>query len=354
MRHALALLALLAFAVPAQAQLRNHANIDRLNRRLAGHMEDYTHNHGQDRRIFSPILGMPRDLYVYLPPGYDPRLAYPLIIYMHMAYVDEHTISGSERIVELDRMIGRGEFPPAIVAVPDGVYNGENRIRAPHSLFVNGCGGRVEDHILGEVIPFLLRCYSIRPEREAHASLGVSAGAFGAMAMAIKHRDFFGAVATLAGPLNLRYSNCHGDYLEDFDPATYRWNDRYDPEQVAGIFYFGLRRSRVKKYLGPVFGCLPDVVSAIRANNPADLIFSTDLRPGELAIYANYPMRDNWNFDAQNQSFQWLAAQRGIQVDLVGIPGAHHSLAYFRSNHIPAYHWLAHHLLPPVAVNPAR
>jgi hypothetical protein len=353
MRHVLAMIALLALTVPAQAQFRNRGNLDRLNRRLCGRLVDYTHNHGQDRRIFSPILGMPRDLYVYLPPSYDPRLAYPLIIYMHMAYVDEHTLSGSNRILELDRMIVRGEFPPAIVAVPDGTYSGENRLREPHSLFVNGCGGRVEDHILFEVIPFLLRCYSIRPEREAHALLGVSAGGFGAMAMAIKHRDFFAVVATLAGPLNLRYSTCHGDYLEDFDPATYRWNDRYNPDQVVGTFYLGLRRVPEKKYVEPVFGCFSDVVAAIRANNPADLLFSTDLHPGELAIYASYPMRDNWNFDAQNQSFQWLASQRGIQVDLVGVPGARHSLAYFRSNHLPAYQWLSQHLLPPAARNPS-
>jgi hypothetical protein len=354
MRYTLAVLALLVLPGPVEAQFRNHANLKRLNRRLAGQMVDYTHNHGQDRRIFSPILGKPRDLYVYLPPGYDPHRAYPLVIYLHMAYIDEHALSGSNRIVELDRMIVRGEFPPALVAIPDGVISGENRIRDPHSLFVNGCNGRFEDHVLQEVIPFLQRCYSIRPEREAHAVLGVSAGAFGAMAMAIKHRDFFGAVATLAGPLNMRYFNSHGDYLEDFNAETYRWRDRYDPDEVVGRFFFGLRSIPVKKYIEPVFGGFPDVVSAIMASNPADLLSSTDLRPGELAIYANYPERDNWNFDAQNQSFQWLASQRGIHVDLVCVPGARHSLAYFRTSHIPAFHWLAHHLLPPDSLTQAR
>ena len=34
---------------------------------------------------------------------------------------------------------------------------------------------------------------------QAHALLGISAGGFGAMAIAMKHRELFGAVATIAG-----------------------------------------------------------------------------------------------------------------------------------------------------------
>ena len=39
-------------------------------------------------------------------------------------------------------------------------------------------------------------------------------------------------------------------------------------------------------------------------------------------MYVNYPGRDNYNFDAQDKSFAWLAAQRGIAVDLTEIPEA--------------------------------
>ena len=352
MRFLLLMLALAAIPRPVQAQFRNRANLERLNRRLDGRLVDYTHNHGRDNRIFSPILGRPRDLYVYLPPGYDPSNAYPLILYLHMGYVDEHAISGSNRIVELDRMIRRGAFPPAVVAVPDGLYEGENRIRDPHSLFVNGCGGRFEDHLMNEVLPFVKRGFSIRPEREAHAILGVSAGGFGAMALALKHRDMFGVVATLAAPLNVRYGTIDGRYREDFHPATFRWNDRYDPNQVVGTFYLGLKRVRAGKYFDPVFGCLPDPLAGIIANNPADLLSSTDLKPGELAVYVNYAGRDNWNFDAQDQSFQWLAAQRGVAVTLECAPGARHNIPYFRSNHVRAYAWLSGHLPPPIVKAP--
>jgi S-formylglutathione hydrolase FrmB len=343
---------LLALACPlAGAQVFNHVNLDRLNRKLCGKVVDFTNNHGQDRRIDSPILGMKRDLYVYLPPGYDPSTAHPLVLYFHTASVDEHTLIAPGVIETVDAMIAKGEFPPSVVACPDGTYEGVNRFKDPHSLYVNGLGGRFEDHLLVEVLPFLTSHYSIRPEREAHAILGMSAGGYGGMGLALKHREYFAAVATLGGPLNLRYDTADHDRRENFDPATYRWKDQYDPNEVAGVFYGGLKKSRAGKYLGPVYGDnAPEVIPQIIRDNPADLLISTDLKPGELALYVNYPAKDNWNIDAQDQSFAWLASQKGVDVTLVGVPKAKHTLRYFRSQQRPAFTWLAGHLLPPTSV----
>ena len=205
-RLAAAIVVLASFAGTAHAQMFEWVNPDHLNRKLCGRVVDYTHNHGADRRIYSPILGKPRDLYVYLPPGYDPSLAYPLIVFLHGADIDEHDFLDPGDLKELDRMMSQGEIPPAVIAAPDGTYSGVNFLTSTHSLWVNGCGGRFEDHVVGEIVPFLMRTYSIRPERQAHALLGVSAGGFGAMAIAMKHRDLFGVVATLAGPLNIRFT----------------------------------------------------------------------------------------------------------------------------------------------------
>ena len=349
MLRLVAVLVLIASAsLPAEGQVFNKVNLDRLNRRLGGRVVDYTSNHGQDRRICSPILGMKRDLYVYLPPGYDPRLAYPMVLYLHTAEIDEHTLIGRGMVEVLDEMIARGEFPPAIVACPDGTYEGANRLKDHHSLYVNGRGGRFEDHLIQEVVPFVMKTYSVRPEREAHAVFGSSAGGYGGMGLALKHRDVFGVVATLGGPLNMRYDTCHHDIRENFDPNTYRWKTRYDPDEVASVSYFGLQRSRAKKYLSPVYGEGPEVIARVARDNPADLLFATDLRPGELAIYTNYGAKDNWNCDAQDQSFAWLAGRKGVDVTLVEVPKARHTLRYFRSQQRPAFEWLARHLLPPV------
>jgi S-formylglutathione hydrolase FrmB len=318
----------------------------RLERRLQGSVVYYTNKHGSDHRIFSPILGMRRDLCVYLPPGYDPRRAYPLVLFFHMASFDENYFTHSNLLTTLDRLILAGQVPPMVVAAPDGIFGAPGPFHREHSLFINSRNGRFEDHILQEVIPFLTANYSIRPEREAHALVGISAGGYGAMSMAIAHHDYFGAVATLAGALNLRYFNAEGRYFDDFDPSTYRWRNRYEADAVIGTYYRGIVRLRAKQFMGPVFGD-GNITAELAQTNPADRLFRSDLQPGQLAIYANYGARDNFNFDAQVESFAWLAATRGIAVTLDRDPQGTHSLRYLRNNMERMLLWLGQHILAP-------
>ena len=56
MRFLLLMLALAAIPRPVQAQFRNRANLERLNRRLDGRLLDYTHNHGRDVGVQTPML----------------------------------------------------------------------------------------------------------------------------------------------------------------------------------------------------------------------------------------------------------------------------------------------------------
>jgi S-formylglutathione hydrolase FrmB len=347
MRPVLALLLLLAAAPAARCQLQSLISLDRLNERLAGRVVDYTHNHGRDNRPASHVLGQRRDLYVYLPPGYDPRRCYPLVLWLHGAFGDEHSFLDTAQLEYLDCLIRRGRFPAAVVACPDGSLGGRNLVTAKQSLYVNGCRGRFEDHVVGEVIPFLSAHYSLRPERAAHAVIGVSSGGFGAMNLALKHRDYFGAVVTLAGAINLRYDNCRRDYFEDFHPATYRWKDSYDPRELVGVLGGGLVRIRAGTFLEPVFGSGPCVLERIARENPADLLARGDLRPGELSIRVAYGARDELNFDAHAESFAWLAAQKGVEVELDRDPEGTHGFSFFRPAQRRAYVWLARHLLPP-------
>jgi S-formylglutathione hydrolase FrmB len=346
MRPVFAVLVGLAIVPPARAQLLDFVNLNQVNRRLAGRVIDHTGNHGTDNRIFSPILGMPRGLYVYLPPGYDPHRAYPLILFFHMAQQDERYFVDRSLVRVLDSLIVAGKVPPVVAASPDGILGTGGLFHKYHSLFINSPNGRFEDHILYEVYPFLMANYSIRPEREAHALLGISAGGYGAMSIALAHHEYFGAVATMAGALNLRYYNSDEIYFENFDPATYRWKSHYEPNEVIGKFYHGLMKLPAKRFMAPVFGS-GDIVPMLAQSNPADRLFTSDIQPGQLAIYANYGGRDSFNFDAQVESFAWLAASRGIDVTLDRDPNATHSFRYLRNNMERTLVWLGLHVLPP-------
>jgi hypothetical protein len=81
--------------------------------------------------------------------------------------------------------------------------------------------------------------------------------------------------------------------------------------------------------------------------NPANRLFTSNIQPGELAIYANYGGRDNFNFDAQVESFAWLAGTRGIAVTLDRDPKGTHSFRYLKDNTGRTLIWLGQHILPP-------
>ena len=146
----------------------------------------------------------------------------------------------------------------------------------------------------------------------------------------------------------MRYDNCQGRYDDDFDPATYRERTEYDPELIIARYYLRLVRRRAKAFFEPVYGTGPAVGGKVARDNPYDVLSTTDLRPGELAIYINYPSRDNYNFDAQDQSFAWLAARRGVAIDVAEFPGAEHNLGYIQRAEPPAFVWLGRHTRPPV------
>lgn len=348
MRFAAAALILLATAASARGQYLGWVDLDHLNGKLAGRVVDHTHNHGVDRRIPSAILGRPRDLYVYLPPGYTPARAYPVVLFLHMASVDEHYFLGPNQVVELDRLIRSGAFPPAIIAAPDGLADGRNRPADPHTFFLNGKLGRFEDHLLSEVMPLLASHYSIRPEPAAHGLFGYSGGGLGAASIALRRPDVFGSVAVVSAPLNLRYTTCNGDVRADFDPATFRWKTSYDPDEIVGVFNFGLKKEPARKHIAPAFGDDPaEVFARVTAINPADLLFTASPQPGRPAMFVGYGGRDNWNFDAQSESFLWLARRRGFPVDSEPDPIGRHALPYFHRGDDAAFHWLGCHLLPP-------
>ena len=348
MRRFFAAIVLVVWAtVPANAQVFDFVNLDRLNRKLRGRVVDFTENHGADRRIYSPILGRPRDLYVYLPPGYDPRVAYPLILFLHGADIDEHDFLDPGDLKALDWMISVGQIPPVVIAAPDGTYEGKNRVTSTHSLWVNGLGVDFEDHLVAEVVPFLMQTYSIHPEREGHALLGISAGGFGAMAIALRYRHFFGTVATIAGPLNMRYDNCQGRYGDDFNPATFRERIQYDPDMLIARFYFGLLNLRVKTYFEPVYGPGPDMIAKVAHDNPADLLATTDLRARLAGHLRHLPCSRQLQFRRPSQSFIWLAALRGVAIDVTVDPRGRHNLSCIERAEPPAYLWLGRHILPP-------
>ena len=163
-------------------------------------------------------LGDPfeRDVYCYLPPGYDTSgQRYPVIYFlsgftgtgrMHLNY-DPFVESIDRR---LDRLIADKSMPPAICVLPDCFT------ALGGSQYVNSTAtGRYEDYLIDELVPFVDAQLRTLASRDHRGVSGKSSGGYGALVLAMRHPDVFGALASHAGDAYFAYC-----YLPDFVKFT--------------------------------------------------------------------------------------------------------------------------------------
>jgi S-formylglutathione hydrolase FrmB len=289
--------------------------------RLAGKLMDHTGNHGMDRRMYSRALGHKRDVYVYLPPGYDPNQRYPVVFFLHGFAEDEKSFL---RVVSwVDEAMDKGKLPAAIVVCPDGSVTGNLNPASPGSFFINSRLGDFEDYVLQDVWDLVCQNYSIRCEKEAHVLVGVSMGGFAAFNLGIRHRYAFGVVVGIFPPVNLRWMDDCGNYMANFNP--YKWGWRTDLCKRTDIMgKVGLFTYRINKLVEPLFGCDDGAIYDVARENPIELIDRCKVRNGELEMYIAYAGRDEFNIDAQVESFLYLCKFRGIGVGVGYAPLGRH------------------------------
>jgi S-formylglutathione hydrolase FrmB len=342
---AVVLLGLVPWSSVSAHPLRRLPELNRVNRQIAGRILDYTHHHGADRRIWSPALQQKRDLYVYLPPGFDPCRQYPLILWLHGFAQDESTFL-HDIIVPLDSAITQGRLPPVIIAAPDGSVSGSDCFLSAGSFFLNSEAGRFEDYLMIDVWNFLMGRFPIRPERQAHAILGVSMGGGAAFNKAIKFSACFGVAVGIFPPLNLRWMDCHCRYQGPFDPACWGWRTDFVHRRTVVAHFYGIP-IRLKFLLNPLYSRgNPDTLPSIIANNPIEMLDLYDVQPGQLETYVAYGGKDQFNIGAQIESFVFVAQRRGLKVDIAYDPQGRHNRATAKRFLPGIIDWLAPRLAP--------
>jgi S-formylglutathione hydrolase FrmB len=326
------LIAFILCAVPWQAASatsgwrKESNNIVLINKRLGGQVLDYTANHGQDRRLWSQALCQRRDMYVYLPPCFDPKLRYPLVVWLHGFAQDESAFL-REVAPRLDAAILAGQLPPMIAVAPDGSLEGEPCHAKPGSFFINSKVGAFEDYVMKDVLGFVFANFPIRPEREAHIMGGLSMGGFGAYTLAIKHRNLFGVAVGIYPPLNLRWIDDQGRYFSQFDPYRWGWRTQVTSRhEVIAKFYGGLVTFTIGQVIEPIFGRSEQGLQEVIKHNPIEMIDSYRLKPGELQMYVCYGKKDEFNLAAQIESFLYVARERGLDVGVGVDPQGGHNL----------------------------
>lgn len=339
----------LAWTVSAASAgpLGRHVDLKKVNACLQGQVIDYTHNHHTDHRIWSAALCEKRDLYVYLPPCFDPNQKYPLVFWMHAFTEDEHAFVNYV-VYMFDEAIASGCLPPMIIVAPDASIQGRPSFCNTGSFYINSPkAGNFEDFIMCDVWNFMFANFPLRPEREAHALIGASMGGFGAYNLGIKYRDRIKIVAGVFPALNLRYVDCHGKYHTHFDPCCFGWREHLPPHESMARF-FCIINVRMAQITWPLYGCghRQQTLAEISAQNPAEMLAAYCVQPGELCMFAGYGGKDEFNIGAQVESFVYMANQRGLHVTTEYLPDGRHDIATGQRIFPAAAKWLAPLLAP--------
>lgn len=154
----------------------------------------------------SNLLGDPAEIRVavYLPPGYEssPGRRYPVIYLLHgwLAGIESFGVSpgqpgfqGMQLAATMDEAVARGTIGETIVVVP------EARNRYFGSFYANSpVTGHWEDAIIRELVPWVDARYRTVPDAAARGIAGFSMGGYGAITLAMKHPEVFGAVYALS------------------------------------------------------------------------------------------------------------------------------------------------------------
>lgn len=218
-------------------------------------------------------LGDPhvRDLFVYLPPGYETSgERYPTVYCLtgftgrgKMLLNDSaFTPNLSER---MDKLIAAGKIRPMIAVMPDcfTYYGGSQYINSTAT-------GNYEDYLAQEIVKFVDANFRTIDDRGARGVMGKSSGGYGSLIMGMRHADIFGLVCSTAGDAYFEYC-----YPMDF-PKAFR-AIKGDPKKFMRDFWATEKQVKDSHAAINTIG-----MAACYSPNGADFDLPFDLTTGEI------------------------------------------------------------------------
>ncbi len=302
-----------------------------------------------------------RELAVYLPHDYRESGPPFISLWDLAAYTNSGPghlnwrNQGENLVQRLDRLIGTGQMPSAVVVIPDCYTSlgGNQYVNSPSV-------GAYADYLTSELIPFVDQRLNVMPDRLGRGLFGKSSGGYGAMYLAIKYPECWGAAASLAGDVGFECV-----YRPEF-PTACSVLAQYDGNATEFIRAFW-RKNRPD---GRDYATM--MVLAMAASYDADPDDPEHIQlPVDLRTCRLIPERwANWlSFDPLNlvepgraalQSLQALIIEVGIHdqyniqygsrqlVDRLNALGIAHHYEEFDGSH-SSIDWRLDHVLPRLA-----
>jgi enterochelin esterase-like enzyme len=185
-----------------------------------------------ERAIYSPAVQGRLRLAVYLPPGYRTgNRRYPVVYFLHGLPASSSAFQGADFLARALAVSGRR----AIIVAPQGARDNDTD---PEYLDW-GNGRNWETAITRDVVGYVDSHLRTIPKRTARAIVGLSAGGYGAVILALHHLSSFSVVESWSG------------YFQPTDPAGVKSLDLGSPSAnrnaSAHSFVRGLRRGFARR-----------------------------------------------------------------------------------------------------------
>lgn len=247
-------------------------------------------------------LPSPARCLVLEPPSYRraPERRYPVLVFLHDGYGNARTLDRRGVAVELFARMSDGRLPEFLVIAPG----------ASGSWFSDSADGkrRWEEFLTGDLLREIDARWRTRAAKDGRAITGISMGGFGAIKIALKHPNLFGAVSALSGaliPIGLE------------DLPRYGW----------------ITRLTLKR----VFGARPDPAT-LAANDAWDLLEKARFDRPPFAAHLRAGTEDFYGLDGVAAQYGSFLNEHGIPTDVVLEPGGH-DWEYWRRGLVAIAEW---------------
>ncbi len=237
-----------------------------------------------------------RSVTVYLPPGYaqSSRSRYPAVYLLH-GYLGSNKV-WSERIPRLmDRLIAARKIREMIIVMPDG----SNRYGG--SFYTNSIStGNWEDFISRDLTKFIDTKYRTLSQASSRGIAGHSMGGYGAIKLAMKHPEVYGAVYGL--------SACCLGWGVDLSLTNPAWDKTLDFKTTDDFLKAenGFFKEQEERRRGPAPTALGDSFYSIAF---MALSAAWSPNPRNSPLYASFPVegRDGARKPVPKEEARWSA-----------------------------------------------
>lgn len=147
------------------------------------------------RHIYhSNVLNGEREMFVYTPPGYDPKKTYPVLYLLGGSgeLASGWTLDGRANFIA-DNLLAEGKIVPMIIAMPNNQVihrNDPKHLEKTYKLF--------EEELRKQIVPFVDAHYSTVRDRKGRAISGLSMGGRHTEAVGFNAIDLFSSFGILS------------------------------------------------------------------------------------------------------------------------------------------------------------